>query len=133
MKNAFKAAIAAVTLGATVLAPSIAAAEPHGFRGGGYGGYHGGGGYRGGGYYRGGHGGVSVGTAVGAGILGLAVGSALGGYYGGGRYYDGYYGRPYYGGGYPAYYGGAATCYGRNWVWDPYLGRYIMARAPYPC
>ena len=98
MRKILTAALAALTLGgaaASVATP--AAAYPHG------GGWHGGGGY-----------------AVGAGLLGLAVGASLAG---GPRYYEGpppgYYDGPaYYG-----YYDGCRT----HWRWDPYWHRYVRA------
>jgi hypothetical protein len=104
MKRFFTTAIAALALGGTALAAVPAEARPggwgggHSFHGGGHGwnghgGYRGGGGYRGyrGGYGRGYYGyGYGPGVAIGAGVLGLAVGSALAS----DRYNDGYYGAP---------------------------------------
>ncbi len=123
MKRFFTTAVAALALGGTVLAAVPAEARPGGFGGGGHG-YHGaghgfggsgygrgghyGGGFRGyrsgyGGYYGRGYYGDGAGVAIGAGILGLAVGSALAAdsAYGDdeGYYADGYDDAPY---GYPA-------------------------------
>ena len=122
-----------IAAGVSALAGSLAAvatpaeARPYGggrgyYGGGHYGGY--GGGYRGyGGYRHGGH----AGTAIVAGVAGLALGAALadgpryGGYYGGppraygygGGYGGGYYEpRPYY----------APHCWTR-FQWDPYYGQ----------
>lgn len=114
-----KVALSAVAVGAMVAATTPAEARPYG-RGyyGGHGGYshH----YRG---YRG----DRAGLAIGAGILGLAVGSALasrdrGGYYGGGYGYS--YAPP------PRYYapGPYYSDYGRCWwdrEWDGYGWRRV--------
>jgi hypothetical protein len=60
------------------------------------------------------------------GLFGFGLGAALAsdrGYYG----YD--YGPGYgYGPGYD--YG---TCYSRRWVWDPYVGHYVIERVRYAC
>lgn len=126
----------------TALTGVVAGAGPAEARDGG--GYHGGGGYgyRGGGYhggYGGGYGyrGNGVGTAVFAGLAGLAVGAALTqprhGYYGRPDYYPGYrgyYGPPpaYYVG--PSYYGWYEGCR-REWVWSPRWGTYHLVDACY--
>lgn len=111
MRSVIKGIVAASLLaGATFAAAAPAEAQRwHG--GGGY--YHGG---YGGGYHGGWHrGGVSTGTAVAAGLLGLGVGAAIASSDRGPRYYDdGYYAPPpAYGYGYyapppppPGYYGG---------------------------
>ena len=112
MKKIVTGALAALSLaGAAVGTATPAAAQPwHG------GGYHGGyGGYRGWG----------PGAAVGAGLVGLAVGESLAPHYGYG------YGAPYYGPGYyaPAYgygYGYGCRVVGR---WGPWS--YHRARACY--
>ncbi len=110
MRSVIKGIVAASLLaGATVAAAAPAEAQRwHGGRGyyhGGYGGWH--------------RGGVSTGTAVAAGLLGLGVGAAIAssdrgpGYYGGGYYAPPPPPPPAYGYGYyapppppPGYYGG---------------------------
>jgi len=97
MNKIVTGALAALTLGGAIAATTVPAdAQP--FRGG----YHGGYGYRG----------PGVGAAVGAGILGLAVGAAIahpayaypGPYYGPAPYYGPVYGyAPVYGYGYHPY------------------------------
>lgn len=102
--------------------------------------------YRGYRHYRGG--GDRTALAVGAGVLGLAVGAALSsrdrGYYGNRGYYDGYYGRPYAynSGGYGGYGGYYGSPYGydggyyrapraRCWTerqWDDWRGRWHRVR-----
>jgi hypothetical protein len=107
-----KAAIAATALatigGATLSTAAPADAAP--FHGGGWGGgWHGGYGYRGGYGWRG------PGVAIGAGLLGVAIGASLA---------DPYYGPPpaYYAGpGYWGYYGGCRS----HWQWAPQWGRYV--------
>jgi hypothetical protein len=111
MRKILTAALAALTLGGAVTATATPAAA-EGWRGGGW---HGGG-WRGGGW-RGG----DAGLAIGAGLLGLAVGATLAEphYYGPRGYYGpppGYYAGPGYG-----YYGGCRVHY----RWDPYAYRYI--------
>lgn len=128
MRKALTATAAILALAGTTLGAAAPAEARRGYNGGGHygGGYYGGRGYGGRGYY-GGRGGA----AIGAGILGLAVGAAIasnrgygyGGGYGGGGYYGGapaYYAPPpapygYYDGGY---------CHA-DWRWDGYRGRYV--------
>lgn len=110
MKKLVTGALAALTLGGAVAAgavPTTAAAQP--WHGGGY--WHGGWGYRGWG----------PGAAVGAGLLGFAVGATLAS-----PHY--YYAPPpaYYVG--PAYYGYYGGCRS-HWRWDPYAGRYVRVGA----
>ncbi len=110
MKKVLTGALAALTLaGATAATVTPAAAQP--FRGyhGGWGGYHGG--YRGWG----------PGVAVGAGLVGLAVGATLAADHP--HYGYGYGPAPYYG---PGYYG----C-GVRLRWNPYWGGYQRVRACY--
>lgn len=114
MKKVLTGALAALILaGATAATVTPAAAQP--FRGyhGGWGGYHGG--YRGWG----------PGVAVGAGLVGLAVGASLAAdhpYHGYGYGY-GYGPAPYYGSGYY----GCRT----HLRWNPYWGEYERVRACY--
>jgi hypothetical protein len=134
--NIVKKAALGLALGATALAAAAPANAQRwggyrgGYHGGYYGGYHGGGyGYRGYGYrgYRG------DGTAVVAGIAGLAIGAAIAsnnnrrydydrGYYRDRGYYpaDGYYYREYERRG---WYG----CDVRR-VWDPYIQQRVLIR-----
>ena len=113
MRKILTAAMAALTIGGAVAATSTpASAEPwHG--GGGGGGWHGDRGWHGGG----------GGYALGAGLLGLAVGASLAGppYYDGPppSYYDG-----------PGYYGYAGSCR-THWRWDPYWHRYVEVERCY--
>lgn len=140
-------------LAAPILATPVAAAAQSHRGGGGYhggGGFHGGvgafhgggryhgggyrGGYRGGGYYGGGyyrHRGNDGWGYVGAGILGLAVGSALSSSYNYPTYYETYpaYGAPVYRERVYSYsdgyaYGGPPQACGA-WSWDSYQGRYF--------
>ncbi|CAN5383927.1 hypothetical protein BH09PSE3_BH09PSE3_18790 [soil metagenome] len=113
-----KKVLLGVALGASALTATAPAEAQR------YGGRH-----YGGGHY--GHRGGDAGLAVGAGILGLAVGAAIAsdrrgdGYYDRGyRGYRGYYGRPYYNDGY--YYDGPRyrnyrSCWSER-VWDDYRG-----------
>jgi len=103
MRKILTAALAALTIGGAVAATASSAdAAP-------YGGWHGGYGH---GYGRGfGYGGV----ALGAGLLGLAVGASLA--------HPAYGPAPaYYAG--PAYYGYAGDCR-THYRWDGYAGRYV--------
>jgi hypothetical protein len=115
-------------------------------------GYYGYGGYDG---YSRHHHGNSTGTAIAAGVVGLALGAALasssnhrGGYYGNsyydnsyaydrGYYSDRYYGDRYYRGGYyapRAYYDrGYEVCETSRWVYDPYIDRRVRVRSTYAC
>ncbi len=111
MRKILTAALAALTIGGAVAATSTpASAEPHG-------GWHGGG--YGHGYGRG----YGPGLAIGAGLLGLAVGASLAE-----PHYA--YGPPpgYYAG--PAYYGYAADCR-VQYRWDGYAGRYVPVQRCY--
>ena len=132
MRKLLAASMAALTLGGAAAATAVPAeAAPHGGHGGGHaafaggwgrGGYYRGGGWHGGGWHGGGYG---WGVPLAAGIAGLAVGSALAGpYYGG----YGYYGYPAY-----AYGPGPGYCEAGHWAWDPYAGRNVWVRTPYPC
>lgn len=114
MNKFVKAGAAALVLGATTLAVATPAeARP----------------YR---HYRHHHD-NDAGLAIGAGILGLAIGAAIASdndryydpYYGRGYYnYDPYY-RPYYGR--PYYRGYARRCVTR-WRFNPYWGRQVRVR-----
>lgn len=116
MRKILTAALAALTLGGAVAATTATSADaaPRG--------WHGGYGYHGGGYYRG----YGPGLAVGAGLLGLAVGASLASPYYGPGYYapgPGYYAGPAsYG-----YYGGCPVHY----RWNPYAGRYYPVQRCY--
>jgi hypothetical protein len=90
-------AAAVATLGGATLAASSADARPHGW---------------------------GPGAAVGAGILGLAIGASIASH----RDYD----RPYYGGyAYgPAYDGYADSCRS-YWQWSPRWGRYVRVERCY--
>ncbi len=86
MRSVIKGIVAASLLaGATVAATAPAEAQR----------WHGGGGYYHGGYHDGWHrGGVSTGTAVAAGLLGLGIGAAIASSDRGPGYYDGGYYAP---------------------------------------
>lgn len=101
IKKALTAAAIALTLGGAAVATATPAAAY---------GWHGG---YGGGWHRGG--GWGPGAAVGAGILGLAVGASLAG--------------PHYGPG-PGYYGYGGPCYS-HLRWDPYVGHYVRVGGCY--
>jgi hypothetical protein len=119
MTNFVKKAVLGAVMGATVLAAAAPAAEAQRYRGG----YHGGYGYR---HHD------DTGTAIVAGIAGLAIGAAIAGndrrydydrrYYRDHGYYptDGYYYRNHY----RSYRG---YCEVRR-VYDPYLGRRVAVR-----
>jgi hypothetical protein len=131
MRKVLTSALAALTLGGAIAATAAPAdARPHGWGGGHY--Y--GGGYR---YY--GHHGSGAGTAIAAGVAGLALGAALAGNSGHSYYRGGYYDRGYYGGGYYGYpaYGyyddDYRVCESRHWVWDPYIGRRVLVANRYAC
>jgi hypothetical protein len=109
MRKILTAAVAALTLGGAI-ATTATQADAAPWHGGG-GGWHGGG-WRGGGGY-----------ALGAGLLGLAVGASLAGP----RYYDGPPPAYYDGPGYYGYYGGCRT----HWRWDPYWRRYVEVQRCY--
>jgi hypothetical protein len=118
MRKALTAGVAALTLGGAVAgAAQPASAAPFG---GYHGGYYGHGGWRGGG----------PGLAIAAGVLGLAAGAAIAD-----SHYHAYYGGPgYYPG--PGYYGygyGYGSCVGRQQVWDPYVGGYVVRSFRYAC
>ena len=71
-------------------------------------------------------------VAVGAGLLGLAVGAAIASGNNGGGYYD----RDYYYGGYPQYYGGgygyySAPSYGYYYNYPTYRQQYYYANRGY--
>jgi hypothetical protein len=96
LKKTVLGAAAVATLGGATLAATSADAHPHGW---------------------------GPGAAIGAGILGLAVGASLA--------HPAYaYGPPppayYYGG--PGYYGYACRSY---WHWSPYYGRYVRVERCY--
>jgi len=123
MRKSLTAAMAAITLGGSLLA-AAAPAEAQRYHGGYYGGHD---------YRRHDNGGA----AVAAGVVGLALGAALASnshpYYG---HSYGYYGRPAYAYGYgyePAYGYGYRTCETTRWVWDPYIGRRVPIREAYAC
>ena len=98
MKKIVTAAVAALTLGGAAAATATPAAAQ---------GWHGG-------YYHGGYRGWGPGAAVGAGLLGLAVGTAIAER----PYAPAYYGpRPVYGYGY-------GPC-GAHLRWDPYVRHYV--------
>ena len=126
MKKILTGALAAATLGGAALATATPAAAQHYGRG-----------------YYGGHrgGGNTAAIGIGAGLLGLAIGSSLShsnyyaprGYYApsyGYGYGNGYYGRPTYG-----YYGAPGYAYGYGYRgpacrervrFDPYIGREVV-------
>jgi len=110
LKKVLIGAAAVLSVGATTLATTSADAAP----------YHGG--YSHGGYgYRGGYRGYGPGAAIGAGILGVAIGASLA---------SPYYGPPpaYYAGpGYWGYYDGCRSYY----RWDPHWGRYVRVERCY--
>jgi hypothetical protein len=112
LKNAAVAAGALATLGGATLT-TAAPAEAYPVHGG-YGGHGGGYGYG----WRGGYGGYGYGwrpgVAIGAGILGVAIGASLA---------QPYYGPPpaYYAG--PGYWGYDGGCHS-YWRWNPGWGRY---------
>ena len=97
LKKTVLGAAAVATLGGATLAASTADAHPN------------------------------AGAAVGAGILGFALGATIASahhpYYGYGYGYGPAYARPYYG---PAY----ASCRS-YWRWSPYYGRYVRAERCY--
>lgn len=70
-----------------------------------------------------------TGTAIAAGVVGLALGAALAGNSGNNR---GYYGAYSYG---PNYYRGYSPriCETSRWVFDPYIGRRVLIRDRYRC
>jgi len=78
------------------------------------------------GYYRHYHHGDNAAVAIGAGILGLAVGAAIAsdnrGYNDGYYYYDGYYNQPYYNG--YTYYTPGYTTYYYPYTYGYYDGRW---------
>jgi hypothetical protein len=128
MNSVIRKGVTALVLGASVLAVAAPADAQH---------------YRGRYHYRH-HGGSRTGLALGAGVLGLAVGAAIAsdngyrndrsydrGYYGGGYdrggYGGGYYDRGYYDQGYAEPYYRAPHCYMRP-SYDPYYGRRVMVR-----
>ena len=135
MRKSLTTAMAAITFGGAIAATAVPAeARDHG-------GYYRYNGYNGG--YRHHHG-NSTGTAVAAGVVGLALGAALAssnnnrGYYSRSYAYDPYYGDRYYRGGYyepRAYYydRGYDLCTTSRWVYDPYIGRRVRVRSTYAC
>jgi len=123
MRKSLTTAMAALTFGAAVAA-TAAPADARDYDG-----------YRGHRYY-GHHHDNDTGTAVAAGVVGLALGAALAssnhnsgyydrGYYGRSSYYDdGYYARDRY-----VY----RTCESSRWVWDPYIRERVLIRSHYAC
>ena len=110
VKKIVLGAAAAASIGGATLATTQADAYP----------YHGGGGWHGGGYgYRGG--GWGPGAAIGAGVLGVAIGASLAHPYYGPA--PGYYAGP----GYWGYTDGCRSYY----RWDPYWGRYVRVERCY--
>ena len=113
LKKALIAGAALLSIGGATLASTAADAAP----------WHGGGGYYHGGYggYRGGYRGYGPGVALGAGILGVAIGASLA---------NPYYGPPpgYYAG--PGYWGYNDGCR-TYWRWDPRWGRYVRVERCY--
>jgi hypothetical protein len=123
MRKILTAGLAALTLGAGAMATTTPATAQswrgdrgwhEGFRGGDRGDFRG---FRGRGDRD-----DDAGVALLAGVLGFGLGATLAGprySYGPGPYYenDGYYG----------------VCYGRERVWDPYIGRYVIERVRYAC
>jgi hypothetical protein len=105
MRKILTAALAALTIGGAVTATATTAdAAPFG------------------GWHHGGRGFGGAGVAVGAGLLGLAVGASLA--------------HPAYGYGYgPGYYDGPAYAYGApcrvHYRWDPYAGRSVPVERCY--
>lgn len=127
MSKALTAAMAAVILGSAICA-TAAPAEAHD--------YHGG--YSRGGSHRHGN---STGTAIAAGVVGLALGAALASSNRGagqGYAHDFSYGRSDYGGyGYQArdyaYQPAYRVCDATHWVWDPYIRRNVLMHSTYAC
>jgi hypothetical protein len=120
MRKFLTVTAAALALGGVTLG-AAAPAEAR-YHGGYHGGYHGH-------YYR--HGGG--GTAVAAGILGLAAGAAIAsdGYYGGRGYYGYGYGPAYYAPPPPpGYYYGGPPCR-TDWRWDGWARRYVRVNYCY--
>jgi hypothetical protein len=110
MRKILTAALAALTIGGAIAATTTSAnADPRGgWHGGGYGGWR--------------HGDRGdAGLAIGAGILGLAVGASLAQ-----PHYA--YGPGYYAG--PGYYGYPGECR-VHYRFDPYAGRYIPVERCY--
>ncbi|HLI67392.1 MAG TPA: hypothetical protein VKU90_13605 [Caulobacteraceae bacterium] len=117
MRKILTTGLAALALAGTAVGgatPATAQSFHHGFRGD----FRG---FRGRGFDR-----DDGGIALAAGVIGLGLGAAIASdhnyYYGPGPYY----GDPY---GYPGY----AVCYGRQRVWDPYVGAYVIERVRYAC
>lgn len=144
MRKVLTVAMAAMTLGGTVLA-TAAPAEAQSY-------YGGDGRYYGGGYEHRSR--DNSGVAVAAGVIGLALGAAIASnhngysnsydsrsYYNRSYYNRSYYNQSYDGGGYgyynaPAYayeYPAYQTCATTRWVWDPYIGRQVAMRQTYAC
>lgn len=120
MRKILTAALAALTIGGAVVATAAPASAHDGW--GGRGGYDHDRGYGGG-------------LALGAGLLGLAVGASLAEpHYGYGYGYAQprvYYGGPaYYGYARPSYYGNDRECH-TVWRWDPYEGRNVPVERCY--
>jgi hypothetical protein len=119
MQKSLAAAMAALTFGGAVAATAVPAeARPH------YNGYY---------DYRH-HSGNGAGTAIAAGIAGLALGAALSSsshgnsYARGGYAYDrGYYPRGY------VYERPYRVCESERWVYDPYIGRRVPIIERYAC
>lgn len=102
LKKMAVGAVAVLSLGVATMASTSASAYP----------WHGGWGWRGG---------WGPGAAVGAGLLGVAIGASLA---------HPYYGPPppaYAGPGYWGYYGGCRS----YWRWEPQWGRYVRVERCY--
>ena len=126
MRKSLTAAMAALTFGGAVAATAAPAqARPHGYYNDRYYGHH--------------HG-NRTGTAVAAGVVGLALGAAIAGSshnrgyaYNNGYYSSGYAYDPYYGDRYYAPRRVYRTCESERWVWDPYIQDRVLVRNRYRC
>ncbi len=128
MRKFLTAAVAALSFAGAIAATS-APAEARDHRRGSYGG-----GYYGGGRYYRHH--DNTGTALAAGVVGLALGAALASSNSNSRsYYDdrSYYGRGYYDRSYSRGGYGYRTCETSERVWDPYIQRRVIITQRYAC